>query len=266
MKLMSNNSFYSYLSNFALFLLFASSQAQADANQFAGYVGISTVGPFQTVEVAGNVGIGTQTPGTSLDVHGTVRAIGLTMTGSSPVTGDVLTAASNVGIGTWSLSNTVGGMTLVATCSPSSATSCTFSNLSPGVRYHIVSNLIQNTGTGSQELRFNADTGTNYYYNYCLLGGTSNQISSSGSSNASSIVLWSGLGSTYPSQYIIDFQTWSGNNDDVIVYDTASVYYTTGTQPQFESGIYIGSSSLTSVTILTSANSVSGTIALYSKN
>lgn len=76
--------------------------------RFAGYVGISTLGPFQTVEVAGNVGIGSTTPGQKLDVNGTIRSTsggykfpdGTTQTTAS--VGQWLTqVTANVGIGTY---------------------------------------------------------------------------------------------------------------------------------------------------------------------
>lgn len=37
----------------------ASAQSGGQVNSFAGYIGVNTIGPFQTVEVSGNVGIGT---------------------------------------------------------------------------------------------------------------------------------------------------------------------------------------------------------------
>lgn len=53
----------------------------------------------------GNVGIGSQVPSQALDVQGTVRAIGFTMTGQTPVIGYVLTASDSSGDATWSSSS-----------------------------------------------------------------------------------------------------------------------------------------------------------------
>ena len=73
-------------------------------------VGIGTLNPFggKLIVASGNVGIGSLTPGQMLDVQGTVRVKGLTMTGSSPVTGYVLTATDSSGDATWSSSGSVG--------------------------------------------------------------------------------------------------------------------------------------------------------------
>lgn len=43
-------------------------------NHFAGFVGVATIGPFQTVEVSGNVGIGTITPYGGLHIYNTTES------------------------------------------------------------------------------------------------------------------------------------------------------------------------------------------------
>ncbi len=73
---------------------------------FAGYVGVSTAGPFQTVEVAGNVGIGTLVPGTKLDVTGTSRMTGFQLTGNGVSSGNVM-VTNSVGLGTWMAASTL---------------------------------------------------------------------------------------------------------------------------------------------------------------
>ena len=62
-----------------------------------------------------NVGIGSLAPGQALDVDGTVRAIGLTMSGSSPSTGLVLTSLDTSGDATWSSVGGVSGWTITNT-------------------------------------------------------------------------------------------------------------------------------------------------------
>jgi len=80
----------------------------------SGNVGIGTAYPFggKLIIPGGNVGIGTLVPGQALDVTGTVRAIGLTMSGQTPISGYVLTAQDNAGDVTWSSPGTVSGWTI----------------------------------------------------------------------------------------------------------------------------------------------------------
>lgn len=54
-------------------------------NNFAGYVGVSTIGPFQTVEVAGNVGIGTTKPISQLDITNTSLGNSIRLYTGTPV-------------------------------------------------------------------------------------------------------------------------------------------------------------------------------------
>lgn len=58
------------------FFFFCATHVLAAINNVAGYVGVNTVGPFQTVEVTGNVGIGSVNPAEALDVSGNVRMSG----------------------------------------------------------------------------------------------------------------------------------------------------------------------------------------------
>jgi hypothetical protein len=71
-----------------------------------------TTGPANGLIVAGNVGIGSTTPGQALDINGTVRTIGFTMSGQTPISGYVLTASDSSGDTTWSSPGAVGGWTV----------------------------------------------------------------------------------------------------------------------------------------------------------
>jgi hypothetical protein len=92
----------------------------------SGNVGIGTNAPGAELDVEGtlyptvfygrgtdyNVGIGSLTPGQALDVQGTVRATGFTMSGSSPLSGYVLTSTDSTGDATWSSAGGVSGWTI----------------------------------------------------------------------------------------------------------------------------------------------------------
>lgn len=261
MKIMPSNGLLSCLVNYlVLFFLFNCHLAQADTNHLAGYVGISTVGPFQTVEVAGNVGIGTSTPGTALDVNGTARMVGFNLS-TTPSNGYLLTSDAS-GNGTWAASTN--GMTLVATASPSSASSFTINGLSPAVRYKLILNLKQNTSTGTQYVQLNNDSGSNYqwFVGYWYFSGSSS--SGDGSTSATNLVLAGNVSVGWCTEFDLTFQTIPGNNDDVILTglganpsNTSALYY---------SDEYTGSTSLSSLTIGTTAGTFTGSAALYSLN
>ena len=79
-----------------------------------GNVGIGTwtaAGGNLIVNGGGNVGINTLFPGKALDIQGTVRTVGFTMSGQTPISGYVLTASDGAGDTTWSSGGAVSGWT-----------------------------------------------------------------------------------------------------------------------------------------------------------
>ena len=77
----------------------------------AGDSYLTTAPPTGGEIIYGNVGIGSLAPGQKLDVKGTVRAIGFTMSGQTPVSGYVLTASDSAGDATWSSAGGISGWT-----------------------------------------------------------------------------------------------------------------------------------------------------------
>ena len=89
---------------------------QTSLSVVGGNVGIGTwaaAGGNLIVNGGGNVGIGSAWPGQRVDVNGTVRMTGLTMSGSSPISGYVLTASDSAGDTTWSSPGSVSGWVFV---------------------------------------------------------------------------------------------------------------------------------------------------------
>jgi hypothetical protein len=171
--------------------------------------------------------------------------------------------------GTSGTSGATGGMTLVSTLNPVAQSSylCSWT-LSPGVRYQIKLNLVQNTSDGILQLRFNADSGNNY--NYASLTAYSGGPGESYGAAASQINIDGQYltKATYYNSWNIDFWTQTGSNSLVIVsgygtfvQNTISLI-ATGTI----AGSYSGAANLSSITILTSAGTFSGNVSLYTFN
>ncbi len=73
---------------------------------------VATTAPAGGMIVQGNVGIGSLSPGQALDVQGTIRTTNFAMSGQSPTSGYVLTAADSSGDATWSSASSVSGWTV----------------------------------------------------------------------------------------------------------------------------------------------------------
>lgn len=144
------------------------------------------------------------------------------------------------------------------------ASSFTISNLVPGKKYKLVFNMKQNTSNGAYSVRFNGDSGANYAY-----GGT-------GPAN--------GVGPT--GQTAIDLSNYAGSNNPItatynifssieLMYDPASNHNiflvaqnfcrlgATQAYQILTGGNYLGAADVTSITITTSAGTMTGAWTLY---
>jgi hypothetical protein len=163
------------------------------------------------------------------------------------------------------------GMTLACSASPSGASSFTLTNgsggctIAAGNRYELVLNLLQNTTNGVQYIQFNTDTGNNYHwagYRMSSSGGSAE----SGADSVSQIQLISSNSvATYSSTLYVSFQTIQGDSHSVSVSETGQ-YYDGNYLAIILSGIYVGSANLSSVTIGTTAGTITGTATLYQLN
>ena len=127
------NNAFTVNSNGAITTIGGYAQSESAINTFTGNVGFGTTTPQTAVAIAngnvgigtwtaaggslivatGNVGIGSTWPGAALDVTGAVRMTGLTMSGTSPISGYVLTASDSSGDTTWSSPGSVSGWAFV---------------------------------------------------------------------------------------------------------------------------------------------------------
>jgi hypothetical protein len=160
-------------------------------------------------------------------------------------------------------------MTKVQSGSLNAAASLTISSLSPGVRYKLVLNLLQNTSNGDHRITFNGDGGSNYMYSVTTFGNNSTVTASSASADYIPVTLGL-IKAAYVDLQEILFTTWPGNNDSVQInalgsyfqYNSGSNYWVQGSA----AGLYTGSSPLASITITPSAGTITGTWALYALN
>jgi hypothetical protein len=200
------------------------------------------------------------------------------MSGNIAVTGiaivnQCITWTYDSNIGKWYpsyIQSTTQGMNLVSTLNPVNQSSylCSWT-LSPGTRYKLYLNLIQNTTAGALYIQFNGDTGSNYRYNI------------SGNNDGSAYSSNNGAGQTaiFPSESLIlaiptssmlceiNFVTFYGTNTSVSV---EGIYKLTEAGPSLAGftfwGDYTGGSPLSSITIGTNAGTFSGYATLYILN
>ena len=225
-------------------------------------IGITTASTQNITLSSGGTGTFLAMSGSSMTWLPTSSASGITVTGS---TGQVMTYSSSTTI-LGVASNTVGGMTLFATASPTTASSVTISGLSPG-RYLLILNIKQNTSGGNERITFNADTGNNYAYNVWLATSSSamrpyfeTSQANFGLQNNTNTV------GGYTNLYLY-FNTAEDTGHTTLfqgfeVYDDSSLGYT----QSVGSGIYTGSANLSSITYTISAGSITGTATVYQMN
>lgn len=153
---------------------------------------------------------------------------------------------------------------LVQSGTPSAVSSFTISSLVAGSRYRLALLMTQNTSDGYYHFRFNSDTGANYYYGGV---GPANGV---GPSGQTFIALSNYNGTPLP---VIATYKWFGTYD--FMFDPASNnnIWTVGTgifklnasfqYPVIIGGYYTGSTTVSTMTVTTSAGTMTGAWYLY---
>jgi hypothetical protein len=163
-------------------------------------------------------------------------------------------------------SSAVGGMTLVDTASPSAAANFTIRNLVPGITYLLTFSFIQNTSNGTMLCQFNGDTGNNYVHVQYYYGTSSG----GGSSGATASIIISG-GAVTAGKYCAGhaiFRT-APDTDNSVIMNNQALWYRNSQSAYYgnvTSGLWTGGSALSTITILTSAGTMTGTAKLYRLN
>jgi hypothetical protein len=157
------------------------------------------------------------------------------------------------------------GMILQDTASPVAAANFTISGLSANIHYVLVMYLTQNTSTGGNNFIFNADGGANYTrQHYGAYATTLNAFRAAGSTALYTYFYGQAAGSYQ--NIVLDFYG-NGNNTYVRIFND---YVDNGTGAGLTifrgTGIYAGAAALSSITIATSAGTMTGTAKLYKLN
>jgi len=150
---------------------------------------------------------------------------------------------------------------IVGSVSPSGATSITFNNLSPNKQYAIEYNLSQNTIAGDLYLRFNNDSGNNYWWVISL--ATHNGGYGAVGNATSYIRVVRDTMAGFPLLGFFRFSAVPTNPSAVFLHGESSHWRWDGyLEINIAGGRYAGSSNLSSITIETSAGNFTGKVYL----
>lgn len=154
----------------------------------------------------------------------------------------------------------IGSLNSTSTASPSAVSSFTISSLTTGTMYKLILNLTQNTSNGVIGIRFNSDSGANY--SFSTLGYNTAVINQNGSSQTSITV--NSVTITASTRFLLEVNFSSAESNVTRCYGQYVANDTTALASAIFSGKYSGAAGLSSITILTSAGTITGTAKLYS--
>ena len=203
----------------------------------------------------GKIGINSSAPVQMLDVQGTIRTIGLTMSGQTPISGYVLTASDSAGDTTWTSAGAVSGWTVsgnnvyetlrgnvgIGTSALQTALAITNGNVGIGTWTAAGGNLIVNGGG-------NVGFGSAWPGTALDINGTARMtgfaLSNNGASAGNVLVTNSvGVGTWMPASTLPGTGTAPGGGQGAVQYDNAAAFTGDATKFSFDgANIGIGTS------------------------
>ena len=163
-----------------------------------------------------------------------------------------------------------GAFESIATASGSGVSTITFSSI-PSTYKHLQIRALNTVSDGSRwSMRFNSDTGNNYFMHYLLgNGSTASASSSGGASDQINGVIHGGGSTTYPAVAVmdlIDYASTTKNKTLRLMTGTDDNGATGYNFLYLKSGLWMSTSAVTSITIFNTSStngSTGSTFALY---
>ena len=246
----------------------------ATANDTPARLGVGANGTVLTADSAEATGLKWATPASGMTNPMTTTGDTIySSSGTTPArlgigsTGQVLTVSG--GVPTWATAAT-GGMTLIATASPSGVSTYTFSSI-PATYKHllvVIQDLASSSASIQTEARFNGDTGGNYARNQIRTDASSNVSGSAGDTTSNSFRLGSIEASNSTATSRLKSTFWVYDYAGSKVKTAIGNSYAIGSQAFYSTyfGVWNNTSAITSLTIFDSNgpyNFTTGTILLY---
>jgi hypothetical protein len=152
----------------------------------------------------------------------------------------------------------------IATVNASGASSVSFSSIASTFKHLQIKAAYSQSATGNTNLRFNADTGSNYTYHQ-LLGTGAAASAAAGTSQTSAFIAYDNKAtSTYPATFILDVLDYQNSNKYKTIRTLA------GTEQNsadgliiFRSNLWLSTSAVTQITIFADSGTLTGSFALY---
>lgn len=184
---------------------------------------------------------------------------------SSGVNGNVLTVDTSTSTGLkWAAPATGGGLTLLETLtlSGSSTTSATISG--DYVNLLLVVKNVYGSAQSQLDVRFNGDTGNNYYTRrFRNVNGTVSASTAAAASRFTDFITFDTSSTAYNKAFAV-FRVFRYTDTDITYIETTGTFLETDYRSMTGQMLYDNSAAITSVTFLTSAGTFSGgTVYIY---